>query len=261
MGGRGRIVDPAWLEANPGVRVVDVRESWEYAGIGHLPGAVNIPFEAVRSPGTEDAGMLPGPARFSEVVGAAGITPDAPVVAYDDEMGVFAARFVLTMLVYGHADARLLDRDYSAWTRDHPPTTDPATYPPADYPVPPVAAGTGPLVDVDVVRAAIDDPGCVLVDTRTREEFTAGHLPGAVRLDWRALVDPETRRILPRPRVEAVLHEHGITRGDRLVLYCNTARRISHTYLVLTHAGFEDVGFYEGSLRDWNHRNLDLVTP
>jgi thiosulfate/3-mercaptopyruvate sulfurtransferase len=35
------------------------------------------------------------------------------------------------------------------------------------------------------------------------------------------------------------------------VLYCNTARRISHTYTVLRHLGYDDLAFYEGSLTEW----------
>jgi thiosulfate/3-mercaptopyruvate sulfurtransferase len=44
-----------------------------------------------------------------------------------------------------------------------------------------------------------------------------------------------------------------------VVLYCNTARRISHTYLVLRHLGYERVDFFEGSLAEWRERDLPLV--
>ena len=44
------------------------------------------------------------------------------------------------------------------------------------------------------------------------------------------------------------------------MLYCNTARRISHTYVVLRHLGYGDVAFYEGSLTEWEEAGKDLVT-
>jgi thiosulfate/3-mercaptopyruvate sulfurtransferase len=44
----------------------------------------------------------------------------------------------------------------------------------------------------------------------------------------------------------------------RVLLYCNTARRISHTYVVLRHLGYTDVMFYEGSLTEWEARGGPL---
>jgi thiosulfate/3-mercaptopyruvate sulfurtransferase len=51
----------------------------------------------------------------------------------------------------------------------------------------------------------------------------------------------------------------GVTPDRRILLYCNTARRISHTYLVLRHLGFDDVAFYEGSLTEWETRGGPVV--
>jgi len=39
-----------------------------------------------------------------------------------------------------------------------------------------------------------------------------------------------------------------------VVLYCNTARRISHTFVVLRWLGYPNVAFYEGSLTEWTER-------
>ncbi|NHN60964.1 MULTISPECIES: sulfurtransferase [Halorussus] len=244
------VVGADWLaDRLDEVRVVDVREAWEYDGIGHVPGAVNIPFDKFRSGDDEDAGMLPGAEAWAELLGEAGIAADDTVVAYDDTHGVFAARFLVTAELYGHEDLHLLDGDYSSWMREHEtssatPDVEPTTYrisEPTD----------SPLVDREDVEAALDDPDAVVVDTRDDWEYVEGHLPGAVNLDWRELVDEETRGLKPRDDIEAVLADHGITPDRRVVLYCNTARRISHTYVVLSSLGYEDVGFYEGSLTEW----------
>ncbi|MFC6767470.1 rhodanese-like domain-containing protein, partial [Natrinema soli] len=91
----------------------------------------------------------------------------------------------------------------------------------------------------------------VFVDTRERDEFEEARLPGAVRFDWREVVDDDTRRLKPEGELEDLLAEHGITPDREIVLYCNTARRISHTYVVLKALGYENVAFYEGSLTEW----------
>ena len=125
------VVSPAWLAENRDrVHVVDVREEWEYDGIGHIPGAVNLPFEKFRADehAAEDGsgeGMLPGEDVFAELFGSAGIGREDHVVAYDDHHGVFAARVLVTAMLYGHpqANLHLLDGDFSAWQLERPPTT------------------------------------------------------------------------------------------------------------------------------------------
>ncbi|AGB33485.1 Rhodanese-like protein [Natrinema pellirubrum DSM 15624] len=247
------VVSPDWLASrldDPAVRVVDVRDAWEFDGIGHVPGAVSIPFDSYRDESDVDRGTLPGADAFATLLGDAGISPDDTIVAYDDTHGVFAARFVLTALEYGHDDVRLLDGDYSAWNQTYETTSDTPEIDPVDYEADPLEPDESPLVGYDAVEAALERDA-VFVDTREREEFEEARLPGAVRFDWRDVIDDETRRLKPEDELEALLADRGITPDREIVLYCNTARRISHTYVVLTALGYEDVMFYEGSLTEW----------
>ena len=179
------------------------------------------------------------------------------IVAYDDEHGVFAARFLVTALLYGHEKFHLLDGDFSAWNRRHETTSESPAVEPSTYDVREPASS--PLVDFETVRDALDTDA-VIVDTREAWEYEEGHLPGAVQLDWRELVDAETRGLKPEAKLEALLTDRGITPDRRIVLYCNTARRISHTYVVLRHLGYEDLAFYEGSLTEWEAAGRDLET-
>jgi thiosulfate/3-mercaptopyruvate sulfurtransferase len=263
----GTVVSAAWLADNlDSVRVVDVRDRWEYEGIGHVPGAVNVPFDTVRAEehaatgGDGERGMLPGAAAFAERMSEAGVARGDRVVAYDDHHGVFAARLLVTAELYGHPADRLhlLDGDFSAWQRDHGTSTDTPTPSRTDYVTDPPAET--PLVDTAAVAAAVDDPDTVVVDTREDREFEEGHVPGAVRLDWRELVDDETRGLRSRGEIERLLDARGIDRGKRVVLYCNTARRISHTYLALRHLDYPDLAFYEGSLTEWEAAGRPVET-
>jgi thiosulfate/3-mercaptopyruvate sulfurtransferase len=275
------VVSAEWVaDRLDAVRIVDVRDAWEFDGIGHVPGAVNVPFDSFRadehaaeddSPGDgsggggveasgDGQGMLPGAEVFTDLVSEAGITADDRIVAYDDTHGVFAARFLVTAELYGHDPGRLhlLDGDFSAWRLDRETTSEVADFERSTYAVDPPAET--PLVGVDAVAAATDDPETVIVDTREAWEFEEGHIPGAVRLDWRELVDDETRGLKPRAEIESILDERGIDPDKRVLLYCNTARRISHTYTVLRHLGYPDLAFYEGSLTEWKAAGRDLET-
>ncbi|MFC6719592.1 sulfurtransferase [Natrialbaceae archaeon GCM10025810] len=247
------VVSPEWLaerRTDPQVRVVDVRDAWEYDGIGHLPGAVNVPFDSFRDESGDEPGTLPGAEAFADLLEEAGVSPADTIVAYDDTHGVFAARFVVTALVYGHDDVRLFDGDYSAWSREYETDSETPDVERTSYEPAPLEDHESPLIDREAVEAALERDA-LFVDTREAHEFEEAHLPGAVRFDWREVVDDETRRLKPDAELRDVLEERGITPDREIVLYCNTARRISHTYVVLTALGYEDVAFYEGSLAEW----------
>ncbi|GAB7094504.1 sulfurtransferase [Halolamina litorea] len=270
-------VPASWLEQHDGVRVVDVRDRWEYDSIGHLPGAVNVPFESFRSDEGE-AGKLPPRGEWEDLLSAAGIDADDEIVAYDDTQGVFAARFAVTALLLGHDPAKVhvLDGDFSSWQREGETTTDAIDErrssanrtqsddvdpKPAHYVSDPDAET--PLVDFETVNEllpAVEAGDVTLVDTREDWEFEEGHLPGAVQVDWRELVDEESRGLKPEAELRALLEARGIVPGKRAVLYCNTARRVSHTYLALRELGYEDVGLYEGSLTEWEDRGGEIVS-
>jgi len=254
-------VHASWVQDRD-VAVVDVRESWEYDSIGHLPDAVNIPFDAFRSDEGE-TGKLPPRAEWESLLAEAGVDSDAEIVAYDDTQGVFAARFVVTALLLGHDPSRLhvLDGDFSSWQRAYETTTDAVDPVRTEYESD--SEAETPLVDFETVREllpAIEAGDVTLIDTREDWEFEEGHIPGAVQLDWRELVDEETRGPRPADELRALLADRGIDPGRRAVMYCNTARRVSHTYLVLRQLGYENVDLYEGSLTEWQERGGELVT-
>lgn len=239
--------------------LVDVRDAWEYDGIGHLPGAVNVPFDSFRSEEGGEGGMLPGADAFAELVGEAGIGREDEIVAYDDMHGVFAARFLVTCELYGHSPGslHLLNGDYSSWSRENEVSRNAPEVTPSQY------EGTfveDTLVDLEAVETALDDPEAVLVDTREEWEFEEGHIPGAIQLDWLELIDREDRGLKSETAIRSLLEERGITPDLRIVLYCNTARRISHTYTVLRHLGYEHLAFYEGSLTEWERNGGSLAT-
>ncbi|QGN08071.1 sulfurtransferase [Halorhabdus sp. CBA1104] len=253
------IVSASWLaDRRDAVTIVDVRDAWEYEGIGHLPGAVSIPFETFRAT-DGDEGMLPGEDVFADLLSNAGIAPGDDIIAYDDTHGVFAARFLVTAELYGHdpAHLHLLDGDFSAWQRARPTTDDVPDVPATDYTID--RPSETPLVDREAVAAAIDTEAAI-VDTRERQEYEDGHIPGAVQLDWRDFVDDDTRGIKSREVIESLLAANGISPDTRVVLYCNTARRISHTYVVLRHLGYRNLAFYEGSLTEWEAAGEPIET-
>src|SRR5690606_15808874 len=77
---------------------------------------------------------LPAPDAFATKLGAWGIGPDTQVVAYDNDVGMYAARLWWMLRWLGHEAVAVLDGGFSAWTAAGMPTTsevvthDPQTF-------------------------------------------------------------------------------------------------------------------------------------
>ncbi|HSA51073.1 MAG TPA: sulfurtransferase, partial [Yinghuangia sp.] len=177
---------------NPPV-VLDVR--WKLGGPpgidayreGHIPGACfcDLDRELSAAPGADGRHPLPDPDAFAAAMRRAGVSTGRPVVAYDGADGVAAARAWWLLRYFGHAEVRVLDGGYQAWTAAGMPTTTEEPTPDAgDFAAKP---GGMPLLDADGAAALARDG--VLLDVRTAERFrgdsepvdpVAGHIPGAV---------------------------------------------------------------------------------
>ena len=121
------------LRTRPGAVIVDVRVAPRYRGetepldlvAGHIPGAVNVPWNEVVDPVTKR--FLP-PERLRERYRSAGITPAVETVAQCGS-GIVACHALLALELAGIGSARLYVGSWSDWISD---------------PGRPVATGPGP---------------------------------------------------------------------------------------------------------------------
>lgn len=88
-----------------------------------------------------------------------------------------------------------------------------------------------------VILALQDDPSFVLLDIRTPAEVEAGHLPGAVEIDFRSEGFQDSIDALDR---EATY-----------LIYCRTANRSGQAFDLMTQMGFTKVYDMEGGIRLW----------
>ncbi len=243
--------------------VLDVR--WRLAGppgrddylAGHVPGAVFIDLDAdlCGAPGDGGRHPLPDPAALQEVLRAAGVSGDRPVVAYDEGESQAAARLWWTLRWAGHRDVRVLDGGYTAWVAGgHPVEPGSVVAHPGDFTVRP-----GRLPVIDAAGAARLAAEGVLLDARVGPRFRgetepvdkiAGHIPGAVNLPAAELTGPDGR-FRPAEALAARFGGAGV-RVDRPVgAYCGSGVTAAHTVLALTIAGVPDPELYVGSWSEW----------
>lgn len=256
-----RLLEPEDLAngSTDGLLLIHVADPAAYAQ-AHLPGALLVtPAELIA--GTPPAvGRLPDQARLEGLFSALGYQPERHMVVYDDEGGGWAGRLVWTLDIIGHANWSYLNGGIHAWHAaglpldsghaDSVPQTTVA-----------LQLDLSSVAEVDDVLRAIDDPDQLIWDVRSAEEFLgmrsgsrrAGHIPGAVNLDWMALKDP-ARQLRLVEDLEALLNAHGVEGGKAIITHCQTHHRSGLSYLVGRLLGFPRIRAYHGSWAEWGNR-------
>jgi thiosulfate/3-mercaptopyruvate sulfurtransferase len=194
---------------------------------------------------------LPSPDRFGRAMSRLGVAAHTPVVAYDDNAGMVAARLWWMLHALGHPVA-VLDGGLAAWTS--PLETGWVDAPLAAFPRRPFPAAR--FVDADEVAAATDT---LVLDARSAERYAAGdpgidprpgHIPGARSAPWADNVDGATLR--DRTQLRARYGELGADGADRIVCYCGSGVSACHDLLALELAGYGDrTALYPGSWSQW----------
>jgi len=84
-----------------------------------------------------------------------------------------------------------------------------------------------------------------LLDVREPYEFAEGHLPGA--------------KLVPTSNFWAHFDQLGLSRDDRIALYCRTGSRSSHVLNSLLEAGYNNVVHLERGIIDWYGQGKEIV--
>ena len=228
---------------------------------GHIPGSVHVaPVELIGgiAPAT---GRLPSIERLNGLFGRLGYRPDLNIVAYDDEGGGWAGRFLWTLDVIGHRRWRYLNGGFQAWAAAGRPIERGTGRQPSPTSVA-LDIDPSPVAEAADVLRAIDDPEQVIWDVRSLAEYRgerraaqrAGHVPGAVHLDWLDLKSPHDHQRLT-PDLERLLARHGIVAEKSIITHCQTHHRSGLSYLVSRLLGFPRIRAYHGSWSEWGNRD------
>jgi thiosulfate/3-mercaptopyruvate sulfurtransferase len=233
----------------------------------HIPGSINVaPGELVA--GVPPAvGKLPDTARLNTLFARLGYDPDATFILYDDEGGGWAGRFAWTLDMIGHTSWHYLNGGLHAWAAAGGElATGPSVQPtPSEVSV---SVHSEPVASLDEVLAAIDDPDQLIWDVRSREEYDglrsgsarAGHIPGAVNLDWLLLKDSTGDQRL-HPDLAGLLASAGVDLNKRTITHCQTHHRSGLSYMVGRLLGCQHIKAYDGSWAEWGNRDDVPVSP
>jgi len=282
----GWIVDASWLTANLGPPLVvldatvlmttpehdgDYRVESGYRRFlkGHVPGARHADLVSDLS---DTAAVYhfarPAPQRLARALERLGVEDGSPVLVYDSEHGLWAAR-LWWMLRWIGVPAGVLDGGWGQWLAhggavESGDRCDPGPGASA------LARGGETLLSPreqpgmwvgrdDVVHIVEGSRPGTLVCALSAESFAGavptryarrGHIPTSVNVPFRDLVGPDERMLEPEALSMALGNLQ--TQPRPIVAYCGGGISASVVALALTVLGRDDVAIYDGSLEEWS---------
>jgi thiosulfate/3-mercaptopyruvate sulfurtransferase len=256
------------IAGDPATRplILDLRPPDAYAA-SHIPGAIHLDLWGVSLVDTDPAPLKAFMWMIEHVLAIHGVRADTPVVVYDEQSGVRAARAFWFLEYFGHHSVRLLDGGSNAWSAASLPTTrDSAPAPATEW--------TGgrderTLATWREVHDAIPRADAVIVDARSEGEHRGttvrarrgGAIPGAVHVEWTRNLGPDGA-FKPAAELKAMYEQAGVTPDREVITYCQGGYRAAHSYLALRLLGYPRVRNYVGSWKEWGDRtDLPIATP
>ena len=246
--------------------VLDLRPPEAYTE-GHIPGALHLDLWGVSLVDTDPAPLKAFMWMIEHVLAVHGVDGATPIVVYDEQSGVRAARAFWFLEYFGHPSVRLLDGGFGAWaaaglavTRDAQPA--------------PKSEWTGGREETTLatwkdVKGAIARGDTVVLDTRSDAEYEGtlvraargGAVPGAVHIEWTRNLS-SSGEFKPASDLQKMYDDAGVTPDREVITYCQGGYRAAHSYLALRLLGYPRVRMYIGSWKEWGDRNdLPIELP
>lgn len=265
------LVSASWLLENisaPDVRVLDAtwipsfvnadrtgRSSYE---AGHIPGAAFFDIDEIADKETELPHMMPDSVLFASRARKLGIGDGNRIVVYDSNNFFASARAWWMLRVMGHADVKVLDGGFAAWTDIGGAVED----------LPPVRVERHftPRVRADLIKTAeqvLDANGIPVLDARPADRFygrapepradlRSGHIPGSTSVPSDSLIGSDGK-MKPAEALKDLLPSG----EEPVICTCGSGVSAAVIALALARIGNYDASVYDGSWSEWG-ANADL---
>jgi len=249
--------------------VLDARSAADY-GAGHIPGAINVMWQAFAtvgtgSPGDAGWGVLKPAAEIGALLGSLGIDSTKEVAVYAGAPAGWGedGRIVWMLRMAGVTNARILNGGYQAWLAGGY-AVDANSVTPVSTPFPLASLDATYTVEKTWIVANKTRSDVKIVDVRAPDEYAGavkygekrgGHIPGAISFPFDQALFVNSGTIpgfFKSPeQLEATFSSAGLKKTDTIVSYCTKGIRSAEMTMALRMAGYSKAVNYDASFYEW----------
>lgn len=267
-------VSTDWLakHINDGdLMLLDVQPNVHDYIMGHLPGAIYLNEGLLRSAGNGLPAMYVPPEAVQPIFSRAGLSENTPVLIYSGSgrysrctrglgEGLEQTMMAYSLLRFGHNRVYILNGGLEKWKEEgHELTKLFPKWEPTDFKV---QLRRDYFVDHEEFKRLRERDDVIVLDARPFDSYKEGglwmkkgHVPGALSLPWRCLMNEENPKLLKSDEElqQIVGKFDDITPDKTLLIYCGTGREATNEFLILKfYLGHDKARIYEGSFTEWS---------
>ncbi|OIP51499.1 MAG: hypothetical protein COX17_06320 [Deltaproteobacteria bacterium CG23_combo_of_CG06-09_8_20_14_all_60_8] len=271
-----------WLTKNlsaKGLVILDVRTADNY-GVGHIPGAVNLPYDSW-DPKNDETGchLVPTAEVITDYFQKLGINNDSHVIIYDHGNTVSdasqGASAYWIMNAMGHKNISYLDGGFTKWTFEgrtidnKKPTPQPGNF---------IAKlDSSKLTTLQDISASLKKGGTTFLDVRNSDQHFGfaksgevkrfGHIPGSLTwpADYMTNAGINRAPAVIKSKEDLTTMAKGVglptDKNTRIIVYCNSSQFAGMGFFVLhERLGYKNVSVFDGSMIEYAaNENLPIA--
>ncbi len=249
--------------------ILDVQPNVHDYIMGHLPNAVYLNEGLLRSSWNGLPAVYVPPEAIQPVLSRAGLSENRPILIYSGSgrysrcasglgEGLEQTMMAYSLLRFGHNKVYILDGGLEKWKEEgHGLTKLFPRWEPSDFNV---QLRRDYFTDYEEFKRLQEREDVVVLDARPFDSYKEGglwmkkgHIPGALSLPWRSLVNKENAKLLKSDEeLQQIVEKFNITPDKTLLIYCGTGREATNEFLFFKfYLGHDKVKIYEGSFTEW----------
>jgi thiosulfate/3-mercaptopyruvate sulfurtransferase len=257
------VFSPDWIVLDCRHDLANAQAGIDAYRAGHIPNAQFAALDSDLSDKTPAADgvfrgrhPLPDRAAFLETLRGWGVKPDAQVVAYDAQGGMFAARLWWMLRWAGHSAVAVLDGGLPAW-QAHGELLSTEHASKLRGTITDAAPLTAQVTAADII-ANLGSGGKTLIDARAPDRFrgenetldpVGGHIPGAKNRFFKENLQADGYF---KPAAELQAAFNALTASpSATILQCGSGVTACHHLLAMEIAGLPGAALYPGSWSEW----------
>jgi thiosulfate/3-mercaptopyruvate sulfurtransferase len=225
------------------VVLIDARSAADYLKT-HIDGAIGIDVVSLCN-NTPVEGTLKPTTELASIFGKNGVSDNSKIVIYC-KTGVNAGRMYWILKYLGCDDVSILEGQMDAWFAARKPITKNEKKLAATT----FKASVNQSIFVDKAYVKSKLSSAVLIDSRKKEEYDAGHIGNAFNIPSESILNAS--KLKPVADLTTLLAK--APKDKEIILYCKTGVTASFMYFVLKSVlKYPNVKVYEGAYLDWKN--------